>query len=45
LARASTGLNRSIDSAIEQLMLAREKLSDAAANTAISLAPAACEAS
>ena len=41
LARATTGLKRSIDSAIEQLMLAREKLSEAAANTAISLAPAA----
>jgi hypothetical protein len=35
-----TGLKRSIESATEQLMLAREKRSEAAANTAMTLAPA-----
>ncbi len=45
LARASTGLKRSIDSLTEQLMLARENPSEAEANTAITLAPAAWEAS
>jgi hypothetical protein len=36
-----TGLKRSIDSAMEQLMLARQKPSDAAVNTEITLAPQA----
>src|SRR5882724_5935548 len=45
MARATTGLKRSIDSASEQLILAREKPSEAEANTAITLAPACCEAS
>src|SRR5882724_2765716 len=45
MARATTGLKRSIDSATEQLILAREKPSEAEANTAITLAPACCEAS
>jgi hypothetical protein len=45
LARATTGLKRSIDSATVQLILAREKPSEAEANTAITLAPAASAAS
>src|SRR3954471_10694383 len=45
LARASTGLNRSMDSATVQLMLAREKPSEAAANTETTFAPAARAAS
>src|SRR6266852_4325220 len=45
LTRASTGLKRSIDSEMLQLMLARENPSDADANTAITLAPAARAAS
>ncbi len=44
-AASQTGRNRARLSAIEQLMLRREKLSDAAANTAISVAPAARAAS
>ena len=44
-ARANTGLKRSIDSATVQLILARENPSEAEANTAITFAPAACEAS
>jgi hypothetical protein len=40
-ARSTTGANRPRLSSIEQLMLRREKLSDAAPNTAISWTPEA----
>jgi len=45
LALITTGLKRSMDSATEQLILAREKPSEAEANTAMTLAPAARAAS
>jgi hypothetical protein len=45
LARTTTGLKRSIDSATEQLILARENPSEAEANTATTLAPAVRAAS
>ena len=44
-AREITGRKRSMDSATEQLMLAREKPSEAEANTATTSAPTALAAS
>jgi hypothetical protein len=45
LAASTMGAKRASDSAIEQLVFLREKLSEAAANTLTSRAPAASAAS